>query len=54
MNTELRLFIVLTFMLFTQHLQSQARAIVTFAGMMPLRLHADVNARLVQLEALIN
>ena len=32
----------------------QAKAIVTFAGMMPLRLHADVNARLVQLEALIN
>uniref|UniRef100_A0A6A7FYE9 Nuclear pore protein n=2 Tax=Hirondellea gigas TaxID=1518452 RepID=A0A6A7FYE9_9CRUS len=38
----------------TKHLQGQARAIVTFAGMIPLRLHADVNARLVQLEALIN
>lgn len=38
----------------TKHLQQQARAIVTFAGMIPLRLHADVNARLVQLEALIN
>jgi len=29
----------------------QGRAIVTFAGMMPLRLHSDVNATLVQLEA---
>ncbi|KAF2350899.1 Nucleoporin interacting component Nup93/Nic96, partial [Trinorchestia longiramus] len=38
----------------TQHLRQQARAIVTFAGMIPLRLHADINARLVQLEALIN
>jgi len=35
-------------------LQEQARAIVTFAGMIPMRLHTDVNARLVQLEALIN
>ncbi|XP_076028767.1 nuclear pore complex protein Nup93-like [Oratosquilla oratoria] len=38
----------------TKHLQEQARALVTFAGMIPLRLHADINARLVQLEALIN
>ncbi|KAB7503673.1 Nuclear pore complex protein Nup93 [Armadillidium nasatum] len=38
----------------TKHLKEQARAIVTFAGMIPLRLNADVNARLVQLEALIN
>ncbi|KAK3874045.1 hypothetical protein Pcinc_020989 [Petrolisthes cinctipes] len=37
-----------------KHLQEQARAIVTFAGMIPMRLHSEVNARLVQLEALIN
>lgn len=37
-----------------KHLQEQARAIVTFAGMIPMRLHSDINARLVQLEALIN
>ena len=42
------------FQILLQHLREQARAIVTFAGMIPLRLHADVNARLVQLEALIN
>nr|XP_053627918.1 LOW QUALITY PROTEIN: nuclear pore complex protein Nup93-like [Cherax quadricarinatus] len=38
----------------TKHLQEQARAIVTFAGMIPMRLHSEINARLVQLEALIN
>ncbi|KAK7079728.1 Nucleoporin nup93, partial [Halocaridina rubra] len=37
-----------------KHLKEQARAIVTFAGMIPMRLHSEVNARLVQLEALIN
>ncbi|XP_042864457.1 nuclear pore complex protein Nup93-like [Penaeus japonicus] len=38
----------------TKHLQEQARAIVTFAGMIPMRLHSEINARLVQLEALVN
>ncbi|XP_045581798.1 nuclear pore complex protein Nup93 isoform X2 [Procambarus clarkii] len=37
-----------------KHLQEQARAIVTFAGMIPMRLHSEINARLVQLEAVIN
>lgn len=37
-----------------KHLEEQARAIVTFAGMIPMRLHTEINARLVQLEALIN
>ncbi|XP_066973938.1 nuclear pore complex protein Nup93-like [Macrobrachium rosenbergii] len=37
-----------------KHLKEQARAIVTFAGMIPMRLHSEINARLVQLEALIN
>ncbi|XP_042209657.1 nuclear pore complex protein Nup93-like [Homarus americanus] len=38
----------------TKHLQEQAQAIVAFAGMIPMRLHSEINARLVQLEALIN
>ena len=33
--------------------QDQAQGIDTFAGMIPMRQHAEVNASLVQLEVLI-
>lgn len=36
------------------NVRSQARALITFAGMIPYRLPGDTNARLVQLEALMN
>ncbi|XP_015224134.1 nuclear pore complex protein Nup93 isoform X3 [Lepisosteus oculatus] len=36
------------------HLRSQARALITFAGMIPYRMAGDTNARLVQMEVLMN
>ncbi|KAG9475142.1 hypothetical protein GDO78_003548 [Eleutherodactylus coqui] len=35
-------------------LRSQARALITFAGMIPFRMSGDTNARLVQMEVLMN
>ncbi|CAN2389518.1 nuclear pore complex assembly [Pristimantis euphronides] len=35
-------------------LRSQARALITFAGMIPFRMSGDTNARLVQIEVLMN
>ncbi|KAJ8335579.1 hypothetical protein SKAU_G00389210 [Synaphobranchus kaupii] len=35
-------------------LRSQARALITFAGMIPFRMAGDTNARLVQMEVLMN
>uniref|UniRef100_A0AAR2JWR5 Nuclear pore complex protein Nup93 n=1 Tax=Pygocentrus nattereri TaxID=42514 RepID=A0AAR2JWR5_PYGNA len=35
-------------------LRSQARALITFAGMIPYRMAGDTNARLVQMEVLMN
>uniref|UniRef100_A0A8C5Q147 Nuclear pore complex protein Nup93 n=1 Tax=Leptobrachium leishanense TaxID=445787 RepID=A0A8C5Q147_9ANUR len=35
-------------------LRSQARALITFAGMIPYRMSGDTNARLVQMEVLMN
>jgi len=35
-------------------LRSQARALITFAGMIPYRMPSDTNARLVQMEVLMN
>ncbi len=37
-----------------QLLRSQARALITFAGMIPYRMAGDTNARLVQMEVLMN
>ena len=39
---------------FIEDLRSQARALITFAGMIPYRMPSDTNARLVQIEVLIN
>ncbi|XP_076352512.1 nuclear pore complex protein Nup93-like [Tachypleus tridentatus] len=36
------------------HLRKQARALITFAGMIPYRMPGDTNARLVQMEVLMN
>eukprot|EP00058_Branchiostoma_floridae_P008695 XP_002594183.1 hypothetical protein BRAFLDRAFT_275527 [Branchiostoma floridae] len=36
------------------YLRKQARALITFAGMIPYRMPGDTNARLVQLEVLMN
>ena len=35
-------------------LRDQAKAIITFAGMIPYRMPGDTNARLVQMEVLMN
>jgi nuclear pore complex protein Nup93 len=35
-------------------LRTQAKAMITFAGMLPYRLPGDTSARLVQLEVLMN
>ena len=35
-------------------LREQAKAIITFAGMIPYRMPGDTNARLVQMEVLMN
>ena len=37
-----------------EDLRDQARAIITFAGMIPYRMPGDTNARLVQMEVLMN
>ncbi|XP_056137865.1 nuclear pore complex protein Nup93 isoform X2 [Lampris incognitus] len=37
-----------------QQLRSQARSLITFAGMIPYRMAGDTNARLVQMEVLMN
>uniref|UniRef100_A0A7M4E2B2 Nuclear pore complex protein Nup93 n=1 Tax=Crocodylus porosus TaxID=8502 RepID=A0A7M4E2B2_CROPO len=37
-----------------EQLRSQARALITFAGMIPYRTSGDTNARLVQMEVLMN
>ncbi|XP_073234336.1 nuclear pore complex protein Nup93-like [Porites lutea] len=39
---------------YRQTLRRQARALITFAGLIPYRLPGDTNARLVQLEVLMN
>ncbi|ELT94870.1 hypothetical protein CAPTEDRAFT_177509 [Capitella teleta] len=39
---------------FINYLRVQARSLITFAGMLPFRLPGDTNARLVQLEVLMN
>lgn len=39
---------------FKQQLRSQARALITFAGMIPYNMAGDTNARLVQMELLMN
>lgn len=36
------------------HLRKQAKALITFAGMLPYRMPGDTNARLVQMEVLMN
>lgn len=43
-----------SFFPFSQQLRSQARALITFAGMIPYRTSGDTNARLVQMEVLMN
>lgn len=51
------LFICFVFFVFLQYreiLRHQARALITFAGLIPYRLPGDTNARLVQLEVLMN
>ena len=35
-------------------LRDQAKAIITYAGMIPYRMPGDTNARLVQMEVLMN
>ena len=37
-----------------EDLRDQARALITFAGMIPYRMPGDTNARLVQMEVLMN
>lgn len=37
-----------------EQLRDQAKAIITFAGMIPYRMPGDTNARLVQMEVLMN
>ena len=37
-----------------ESLRNQAKAIITFAGMIPYRMPGDTNARLVQMEVLMN
>ena len=39
---------------YLEQLRDQARAIITFAGMIPYRMPGDTNARLVQMEVLMN
>lgn len=39
---------------YLNYLRSQARALIMFAGMLPYRLPGDTNARLVQIEVLMN
>ncbi|XP_014680771.1 PREDICTED: nuclear pore complex protein Nup93-like [Priapulus caudatus] len=39
---------------YVEYLRKQARGLITFAGMLPYRLPGDTNARLVQMEVLLN
>jgi nuclear pore complex protein Nup93 len=39
---------------FISYVRKQARALITFAGMIPYRMPGDTNARLVQMEVLMN
>ena len=39
---------------FIQFLRTQARALITYAGMIPYRMPGDTNARLIQMEVLMN
>ena len=39
---------------FRKNLRQQARALITFAGLLPYRMPGDTSARLVQLEVLMN
>ncbi|XP_033102112.1 nuclear pore complex protein Nup93-like [Anneissia japonica] len=39
---------------YLEYLRRQAKALITFAGMLPYRMPGDINARLVQLEVLMN
>ncbi|CAH1780372.1 unnamed protein product [Owenia fusiformis] len=39
---------------FINYLRSQAKSLITFAGMLPYRMPGDTNARLVQIEVLMN
>ncbi|XP_074644286.1 nuclear pore complex protein Nup93-like [Tubulanus polymorphus] len=39
---------------YIKYLRRQARALITFAGMLPYRMPGDTNARLVQMEVLMN
>lgn len=39
---------------YINYLRTQARALITFAGMLQYRMPGDANARLVQLEVLMN
>ena len=39
---------------YLMQLREQAKAIITFAGMIPYRMPGDTNARLVQMEVLMN
>ena len=48
------LFFVFVFLQYREILRHQARALITFAGLIPYRLPGDTNARLVQLEVLMN
>ena len=45
---------VFVFLQYREILRHQARALITFAGLIPYRLPGDTNARLVQLEVLMN
>ena len=48
------LFLLSTSLQFLAHLRKQAKALITFAGMLPYRMPGDTNARLVQMEVLMN
>ncbi|XP_071957772.1 nuclear pore complex protein Nup93-like [Antedon mediterranea] len=39
---------------YLEYLRRQAKSLITFAGMLPYRMPGDINARLVQLEVLMN
>ena len=46
--------IYLSFFQYINYLRSQAQALIKFAGMLPYRMPGDTNARLVQIEVLMN
>lgn len=48
---------IITFCFYLQYindLKEKARALVTFAGLLPYRMPGDTNARLVQLEVMMH